>query len=82
MPKHVAAEQLDTEWRRLSQFLWVGADSLGPIGVVEHGWRYKALDTDGTLAARCRNLDEAKALLEHLARLRRAVQTSAPRSAA
>lgn len=76
MPKHVAATPPDTEWRRLSEFLWVGADPHGPVGIVERGWRFKALDVDGILVARCRSLEEAQSLLEHLVSSRRLTELS------
>jgi hypothetical protein len=67
MARHVSAAQVTCEWRRLSEYLWVGTGPRGPIGTVERGWRFKAVDTSGALVARCHELQEAQALLEHLA---------------
>ncbi|HEY0373655.1 MAG TPA: hypothetical protein VGC94_02605 [Amnibacterium sp.] len=67
MARHVSATPSICAWRRLGEYLWVGTGPWGPIGTVERGWRYKAVDTTGTLLARCHDLDEAQALLEHLA---------------
>jgi hypothetical protein len=71
MARHVSATPSICEWRRLGDYLWVGTGPWGPIGTVERGWRYKAVDTTGALLARCHDLDEAQALLEHLAAARR-----------
>jgi hypothetical protein len=70
MPKHAAIDQPDTEWRRLGGTLWAGRGPDGPVGTVERGWRYKAVDTEGLLVGRCRELREAEALLEQLAEAR------------
>jgi len=67
MARHVSAPRSTCEWRRLGDYLWVGTGPRGPIGTVERGWRYKAVDTTGTVVARCHELAEAQALLEHLA---------------
>ncbi|WP_297344872.1 hypothetical protein [Amnibacterium sp.] len=67
MARHVTATPSICEWRRLGEYLWVGTGPWGPIGTVERGRRYKAVDTTGTLLARCHDLGEAQALLEHLA---------------
>lgn len=70
MPKHAAVALSLTEWRRLGTSLWVGTGPHGPLGTVEHGRRFNAVDTEGALVARCRELQEAQALLEHLAESR------------
>jgi len=70
MASHISTAPSTCEWRRLGEYLWVGAGPWGPIGTIERGWRYKAVDTSGTLLARCHELHEAQALLEHLAEVR------------
>jgi hypothetical protein len=70
MPKHAATAIPLTEWRRLSGTLWVGTGQHGPVGIVERGRRFNAVDLEGALVARCRELREAQALLEHLAEAR------------
>jgi hypothetical protein len=70
MPKHAAidpSELTDMEWRRLGGTLWAGRGPDGPVGTIERGRRYNAVDTEGLLVGRCRRLQEAEALLEHLA---------------
>jgi hypothetical protein len=67
MSKHCADMPPTTQWRRISTYLWAGTGACGPVGTVEQGRRFKAVDTSGNLVARCRDLDEAQALLEQLA---------------
>jgi hypothetical protein len=56
------------EWRRLGDYLWVGATDEGPVGTIEHGRRFSAIDTSGSVVARCRDLSTAQAALAGLAR--------------
>jgi hypothetical protein len=67
MPSHVSPPTETTEWRHLSDFLWAGSGPHGPVGTVERGRRFKAVDPSGELVSRCRALHEAQSLLEHLA---------------
>ena len=81
MVKHAAIDQPTAEWRRLGDTLWAGRGPDGPVGTVERGRRYKAVDTDGLLVARCRGLEEAEAVLEHLAGARPLPETIRTRAA-
>jgi len=71
MSKHAAPVPSTCEWRRLGPHLWAGASEHGPVGTIEHGRRFKAVDPDGTVVGRCHDLAEAQALLEHVLLARR-----------
>jgi hypothetical protein len=81
MSKHAAAAEPLTEWRRLSHTLWVGHGQHGPVGIVEQGRRFNAVDLEGAVVARCHDLHEAQALLEHLAESRETAAPSRPTAA-
>jgi hypothetical protein len=51
------------EWRRLGDYLWAGTSDEGPVGTIEHGRRYYAIDPLGSVIARCRDLSTAQAAL-------------------
>jgi hypothetical protein len=58
--QHMASVPGDVEWRALGRDLWVGRRDGRPVGTVEHGRRYLALDVDGeSLGAYC-TLEEAQ----------------------
>lgn len=71
MPKHAGPAATTAEWRRLGPYLWAGAGQHGPVGTIEHGRRFKAVDPDGVVVGRCQALAEAQALLEHVGAARR-----------
>ena len=50
-------------WRHLQRHLWAGAGPAGPLGTIEEGHRFTAIDATGAVLARCRSLDAAKAAL-------------------
>ena len=51
------------EWRRLNDRLWAGTSDDGPVGTIEHGRRYYAIDTLCRVIARCPDLPAAQAAL-------------------
>jgi hypothetical protein len=55
-----------TEWRRLGPYLWAGSGERGPVGTVERGRRFVALDTNGDVRGRYKRLTDAQALLADL----------------
>ena len=63
MPKHAGPVCDSVEWRRLNDYLWAGTDDHGPVGTIEHGRRFYAIDTSGAVIARCRDLLTAQAVL-------------------
>jgi hypothetical protein len=65
MPEHRGSDDESVEWRRLNDYLWVGARHDGPVGTIEHGRRYYAIDTLGSVIARCPDLPGAQAALAH-----------------
>jgi hypothetical protein len=82
MAKQSAGAPPATEWRRLGSYLWAGTGEYGPVGTIEQGRRFKAVDTEGTVIARCRDLGEAQAVLEHLALAERVALNQSEHSAA
>jgi hypothetical protein len=72
MPKHTGLDRDPVEWRRLSDYLWVGTSDDGPVGTIERGRRFSAIDTSGLVLARCRDLATAQATLAHHAEVLRA----------
>ena len=68
MPESAGPACGSVEWRRLNDYLWAGAADDGPVGTIEHGRRYSAIDTSGCVVARCRDLPTAQAALADLAR--------------
>jgi hypothetical protein len=65
MPKHAGPDRDPVEWRRLSDYLWVGTSDDGPVGTIERGRRFYAIDTSGRILARCHDLATAQATLAH-----------------
>jgi hypothetical protein len=63
MPEHVEPDCDRVAWRRLSDYLWVGTSDDGPVGTIEHGRRFYAIDTSGSVVARCSDLATAQAAL-------------------
>jgi hypothetical protein len=63
MPEFAGPTCGSVEWRRLGDYLWVGATDEGPVGTIEHGRRFSAIDTSGSVIARCRDLTTAQAVL-------------------
>ena len=53
----------EVQWRRLSSHLWAGGRDGYPIGQVEQGRRYAAIDPLGTVRGRFRTLEEAEGAL-------------------
>jgi hypothetical protein len=53
----------DVEWRRLNRRLWAASREGRPLGTVEHGRRYVALDVDGGAIGRYDGLETAMAAL-------------------
>lgn len=53
----------DVEWRRLDRRLWAASRQGRPLGTVEHGRRYAALDVDGGTIGRYDGLETAMAAL-------------------
>jgi hypothetical protein len=51
------------EWRRQSPTLWTGRCSGYPVGTIELGRGFAAIDADGRLHGRYRTLQEAEAAL-------------------
>jgi hypothetical protein len=72
MPKHATHEASRCEWRRFGRYLWAGTSESGPVGTIEQGRRYAAIDVGGVVVARCKQLEDAQGLLEHLAESRHA----------
>ena len=55
----------DVRWRRLDSGLWSGTRDGRPVGTVERGRRYTAVDLDGEVVGRFDSLEAAMtALLE------------------
>ena len=65
VPRHATGAVPRVEWRQLRQYLWAGAGMHGPVGTIEQGHRFTAIDTDGGVVGRCKSLQDAQALLEH-----------------
>jgi hypothetical protein len=63
MTEHVGHECDRVEWRRLNDYLWAGSSGEGPVGTIERGRRFSAIDTSGEVIARCRDLRTAQAVL-------------------
>lgn len=61
MPEHREPADDSVAWRRLNDYLWVGARDDGPVGTIEHGRRYYAIDTLGSVIARSPDLPGAQA---------------------
>jgi hypothetical protein len=72
MAEHTTEESSRYEWRRFGRYLWAGTSATGPVGTVEQGRRYAAIDVGGIVVARCKQLEDAQGLLEHLAASRQA----------
>ncbi|MDH2444188.1 hypothetical protein QDR37_09555 [Amnibacterium sp. CER49] len=53
----------EVAWRRLDRRLWAASRQGRPLGTVEHGHRYTALDVDGGTIGRYDGLDTAMAAL-------------------
>jgi hypothetical protein len=53
----------DVVLRATSPNLWVARCGDYPVGMIEHGRRYSAVDLDGEVVARCRTLQEARQAL-------------------
>jgi hypothetical protein len=70
LSKHATGPSSEFEWRQFGRYLWAGTGELGPVGTVEHGRRFTAIDVAGSVVGRCRNLADAQALLEHIAAAR------------
>lgn len=61
MPEDRVPTEESVEWRRLNDYLWAGTCEDGPVGTIEHGRRYYAIDTLGSVIARCHDLPGAQA---------------------
>jgi hypothetical protein len=61
MPEDRGPAEESVEWRRLNDYLWAGTCEDGPVGTIEHGRRYYAIDTLGSVIARCHDLPGAQA---------------------
>ena len=67
VPKHTTGAVSEIEWRQLGRYLWAGTGELGPVGTIEQGHRFTAINKGCEVVGRCRSLRDAQALLEHLA---------------
>jgi hypothetical protein len=63
LPENRGPAENSVEWRRLNEHLWAGTRDDGPVGTIEHGRRYYAIDTLGSVIARCPDLAGAQAAL-------------------
>jgi hypothetical protein len=48
------------QWRRLTEFLWVGRRDGRHVGSIEHGHRYVVSDGEGVVVGRYRDLASAE----------------------
>jgi hypothetical protein len=78
MQRHAAGEPQAVEWRRFGANLWAGAADFGPIGTIERGRRFSAIDVEGQVLGRSRCLEDAQALLVSVAETRNRMQDVAP----
>jgi hypothetical protein len=67
MSEHAGGDLPPVEWRHFGSDLWAGAAEFGPVGTIEHGRRFTAIDTDGNVLGRSRSLEEAQAMLLRVA---------------
>ena len=63
MSKHAGGDLPPVEWRHFGSDLWAGAAEFGPVGTIERGRRFTAIDTDGHVLGRSRSLEDAQAML-------------------
>jgi hypothetical protein len=76
MPKHAGPTCDPVEWRRLGDYLWAGTSDEGPVGTIERGRRFYAIDPSGSIIARCHDLRTAQAALADNAE---AIRATSPR---
>ena len=63
MAEHPVEDVPLVEWRHFGSDLWAGRAEFGPVGTIERGRRFTAIDVSGNVLGRSRSLEDAQALL-------------------
>ena len=63
MSEYAGGDLPPVQWRHFGSDLWAGAAEFGPVGTIERGRRFIAIDTEGNVLGRSRSLEDAQAML-------------------